>query len=109
LPADPRPTRPGRLVKALTEQAAPAAERGLEIRPDQPANGPAPGAVIVTDKGLSGQDTEAFLAGPGLCLALIRPARRDEKARQHFPNWLRQRVEAIIWTAWASPASGGYR
>src|SRR6266516_888597 len=26
-----------------------------------------------------------------------RPARKDENAR-YFPNWLRQRVEAIIWT-----------
>jgi hypothetical protein len=30
-------------------------------------------------------------------LYLIRPARKDEPAR-HFPGWLRQRVEAIIWT-----------
>jgi Transposase DDE domain len=64
----------------------------------QPANRPRPGTVIVTDKGLSGQDTEAFFAGPGLGLTLIRPARRDEKAPRYFPNWLRQRVEAIIWT-----------
>jgi len=28
---------------------------------------------------------------------LIRPARKDERPR-YFPNWLRQRVEAIIWT-----------
>jgi hypothetical protein len=62
-----------------------------------PANRPAPGTTIVTDKGLSGEDTEAFFAGPDLGLALIRPARKDEKPR-HFPNWLRQRVEAIIWT-----------
>ncbi len=62
----------------------------------QPANRPAPGTAIVTDKGLSGQDTEAFFAGPDLGLALIRPARKDEEPRP-FPNWLRQRVEAIIW------------
>jgi hypothetical protein len=30
----------------------------------QPANRPAPGTAIVTDKGLSGKDTEAFFAGP---------------------------------------------
>jgi hypothetical protein len=64
----------------------------------QPANRPAPGTAIVTDKGLSGQDTEAFFASPGLRLTLIRPARKDEKAPRSFPNWLRQRVEAIIWT-----------
>jgi hypothetical protein len=31
-------------------------------------------------------------------LALIRPARSDEPQPRPFPNWLRQRVEAIIWT-----------
>jgi len=64
----------------------------------QPANRPAPGTAIVTDKGLSGDDTEAFFASPGLSLTLIRPARNDEKTPRYFPNWLRQRVEAIIWT-----------
>jgi hypothetical protein len=64
----------------------------------QPANRPAPGTAIVTDKGLSGQDFEDFLAGPDLGLALVRPARKDEKKPRPFPNWLRQRVEAIIWT-----------
>ena len=64
----------------------------------QPANRPAPGTAIVTDKGLSGEDTEAFFASPGLRLTLIRPARNDEKTPRCFPNWLRQRVEAIIWT-----------
>ena len=65
---------------------------------DQPANRPVPGTAVVTDKGLSGEETEAFFAGPGLGLTLIRPARKDEKAARYFPNWLRQRVEAIIWT-----------
>jgi hypothetical protein len=64
----------------------------------QPANRPAPGTAIVTDKGLAGEETEGFFASPGLDLALIRPARKDEKAPRHFPNWLRQRIEAIIWT-----------
>jgi hypothetical protein len=63
----------------------------------QPANRPAPGTAVVTDKGLTGEDIEAFFAGPDLSLALTRPARKDEKPRP-FPNWLRQRVEAIIWT-----------
>ena len=39
-----------------------------------------------------------FFAGPDLGLTLIRPARKDEKQPRYFPNWLRQRVEAIIWT-----------
>jgi hypothetical protein len=46
---------------------------------DQPANRPAPGTAVVTDKGLSGEDTEAFFASPELSLTLIRPARKDEK------------------------------
>ncbi len=52
----------------------------------------------MTDKGLSGEDFEDFLAGDDLGLTLIRPARKDETAPRYFPNWLRQRVEAIIWT-----------
>jgi hypothetical protein len=53
---------------------------------------------VVTDKGLSGQETEEFFASGDLGLTLIRPARKDEKQPRPFPNWLRQRVEAIIWT-----------
>jgi hypothetical protein len=64
----------------------------------QPANRPAPGTAVVTDKGLSGQGTEEFFAGDGPALALNRPARKDEKQPRPFPNWLRQRVEAVIWT-----------
>jgi len=64
----------------------------------QPANRPTPGTAVVTDKGLSGQGTEEFFTGDGLDLALIRPARKDEKQPRRFPNWLRQRVEAVIWT-----------
>ncbi len=73
-------------------------EQARQMLNDQPANRPAPGTAIVTDKGLSGEDTEEFFAGPGLRLTLIRPARKDEKTPRPFPNWLRQRVEAIIWT-----------
>jgi len=62
------------------------------------ANRPAPGTAVVTDKGLSGQETEEFFAGDDLGLALIRPARKDEKQPRRFPNGLRQRVEAVIWT-----------
>jgi hypothetical protein len=73
------------------EQARQALDR-------QPANRPEPGTAIVTDKGLSGEGFEGFLAGDDLKLALLRPARKDETAPRYFPNWLRQRVEAVIWT-----------
>jgi hypothetical protein len=73
-------------------------EQARTLLKDQPANRPAPGTAIVTDKGLSGEGTEAFFASPSLSLTLIRPARTDEKHPRPFPNWLRQRVEAIIWT-----------
>jgi hypothetical protein len=63
----------------------------------QPANRPVSGTAVITDTGLSGQGAEEFFAADGLCLALIRPARKDEQPRP-FPNWLRQRVEAVIWT-----------
>jgi hypothetical protein len=72
-------------------------EHACTMLKDQPANRPAPGTAIVTDKGLAGEDTQAFFASPGLSLDLIRPARKDENPR-YFPNWLRQRIEAIIWT-----------
>jgi hypothetical protein len=64
----------------------------------QPANRPAPGTAVVTDKGLSGEETEEFFADDDLQLTLVRPARKDEKQPRYFPNWLRQRVAAIIWT-----------
>jgi len=61
-----------------------------------PANRPAPGTLLVTDKGFAGGDFQVALAG--LDLAVVRPARTDEPDPGVFPNWLRQRVEAIIWT-----------
>ena len=64
----------------------------------QPANRPAPGTVIVADKGFAGQDFQGFIAGPDLALTLIRPARKDDTNPAPFPSWLPQRVEAIIWT-----------
>src|SRR5205823_14933348 len=73
-------------------------DQARQMLKDQPANRPAPGTAIVTGKGLSGEDTEAFFAAPDLGLTLIRPARKDETAPRSFPNWLRQRVEAITWT-----------
>jgi hypothetical protein len=73
-------------------------EQARKMLENQPASRPAPGTAIVTDKGFSGGDLEDFLAGEDLGLTLIRPARKDEKTPRPFPNWLRQRVEAIIWT-----------
>jgi hypothetical protein len=58
---------------------------------------PRPGASGTCSRGCWAEDTEAFFAGPDLGLTLIRPARKDEKTPRPFPNWLRQRVEAIIW------------
>jgi hypothetical protein len=71
-------------------------EQTRQLLTHQAANRPAPGTAVVTDKGLAGQETEAFFAD--LELLLIRPARSDEHQPRPFPNWLRQRVEAIIWT-----------
>lgn len=71
-------------------------ELARQMLKDQPANQPPADTAVVTDKGLSGHGTEEFFAG--LDLHLIRPARRDEHDTGVFPNWLRQRVEAIIWT-----------
>ncbi len=73
-------------------------DQACQILAGQPANRPAPGTAIVADKGFAGQDFEQFLAGPDLGLTLIRPARAGEPDPRPFPNWLRQRVEAIIWT-----------
>ena len=61
-----------------------------------PANRPAPGTLLVADKGFAGHDFQTALAG--LDLVILRPARTDEPEGGGFPNWLRQRVEAIIWT-----------
>lgn len=73
-------------------------DQARQMPASQPANRPVPGTAIVTDKGLSGEGTEDFFASPDLRLTLIRPARKDESNTRYFPNWLRQRVEAIIWT-----------
>ena len=73
-------------------------EQAKQMLQDRPANRPAPGTAVITDKGLSGEDFEDFFTSDDLGLILIRPARKDEKQPRYFPNWLRQRVEAIIWT-----------
>jgi hypothetical protein len=51
-------------------------EQARQMLERQPANRPAPGTAIVTDKGLSGEDFEEFPAGDDLGLALLRPARK---------------------------------
>ncbi|WP_067812780.1 transposase [Actinomadura kijaniata] len=66
----------------------------LQVRP--PAEGPCP---IVCDKGFAGAGIEAAAARLGY--RLIRPRRHDEPKPapgQVFPSWLRQRIEAVIWT-----------
>lgn len=65
----------------------------LHVQP--PAAGPCP---IVCDKGFAGAGIEKAAADLGH--VLIRPVRDDEPAPSGpvFPAWLRQRVEAIIWT-----------
>lgn len=59
------------------------------------APGPCP---IVCDKGFAGAGVEAAAAALGHLL--IRPRRDDEPEPEVtvFPSWLRQRIEAIIWT-----------
>jgi len=71
-------------------------EEARQMLEAQPANRPRRDTAIVADKGFAGDDFEEFLAGLGI--TLVRPARKDEKQPRSFPNWLRQRVEAIIWT-----------
>jgi hypothetical protein len=72
-------------------------DQARQMLEDHPASRPAAGTAVVADKGFAGKGTEEFFASPGLELTLIRPARKGEPAR-YFPNWLRQRAEAIIWT-----------
>jgi hypothetical protein len=77
--------------KLVGERQALAAMLGAVV-----ANRPAPGTLLVGDKGFAGRDVQVFLHAMGL--ALVRPARSDEPDPGLFPNWLRQRIEAIIWT-----------
>jgi hypothetical protein len=66
----------------------------LHVQPIAPGPGPGP-CPIVCDKGFAGAGIEKAAADLGH--PLIRPARDDEPARP-FPAWLRQHIEAIIWT-----------
>jgi hypothetical protein len=60
-------------------------------------NGDGGDAVLqVVDRGGPRDEQDEFFAG--LDLTLLRPARRNDKHPRPFPGWLRQRIEAIIWT-----------
>lgn len=66
--------------------------------PDRPARQPpGPGQRRGHRQGPLRRRHRTVLHRPGT-LTLIRPARKDEKTPRTFPNWLRQRIEAIIWT-----------
>jgi hypothetical protein len=86
----------GDRVRTGQPQAGGRTPGGGGPAPAGPGNRPAPGTLLVGDKGLAGGDFQTALAG--LELVLVRPARADEPDLGVFPNWLRQRVEAIIWT-----------
>ena len=66
-------------------------EHARQMLKDQPANRPAPGTAVVTDKGLSGEETEAFFASDDLGLALIRPARKISQGLRCQVVWFRRR------------------
>ncbi|MCK2222000.1 hypothetical protein MF672_050560 (plasmid) [Actinomadura sp. ATCC 31491] len=94
-----------RLGRGGEREPAPVGERRRRRGrpPDRPrprhhvqqiAPGPCP---IVCDKGFAGAGIEKAAADLGH--RLIRPAREDEPGpAPAFPGWLRQRIEAIIWT-----------
>ena len=44
------------------------------------------------------REPERIFTSPALGLDLIRPRPAKTKSPRYFPNWLRQRIEAIIWT-----------
>src|SRR5260370_7279243 len=70
-------------------------EQARQTLKEQPANRPAPGTAIITDKGLSGDETEEFFASDDLGLPLIRPAPKDQKAPRYSPNPLRHRQDGL--------------
>jgi len=61
-------------------------DQARQMLNDRPANRPAPGTAVVTDKGLAGEDTEAFFAGPEPGLTLIRPARKKREGTPALPE-----------------------
>ena len=61
-------------------------DQARQMLDHQPASRPASGTAVVTDKGLSGAQTEEFFASDDLQLTLIRPARKDEEAAPPVPE-----------------------
>lgn len=62
----------------------------------QPPGPTSQGCPIVCDKGFAGAGIEAAMTQLGH--PLIRPPLKTETTPRVFPGWLRQRIEAIIWT-----------
>ena len=71
-------------------------EQARTMLEHQPANRPPPGTAIVTDKGLSGEDTEAFFASPDL-----RP--------DPDPPGPQRRASPPVFPELAAPAGRGHR
>ncbi|PSK80095.1 DDE family transposase [Murinocardiopsis flavida] len=73
-------------------------KQALHLVEHQPV-GPGP-TGLVCDKGFAGAGIEAAMAAAGH--TIVRPARRGEDRAAApfcwFPGWLRQRIEAVIWT-----------
>ena len=77
--ADPHLRRDRDRVRLANRKLFGERKQARQMLENQPANRPVPGTASITDEGLSSEDIEAFFAGPDLGLALIRPARKDEK------------------------------
>ena len=65
----------------------------LDVEPGLAAS--RPGLVLITDKGFAGRETEADLAGRSI--TLLRPARKDERARhgEALLKSVRQLIESV--------------
>jgi hypothetical protein len=72
-------------------------EEARQMLTDQPANRPAPGTAVVTEKAVRAGH-RGVLRQPGPATGADPPRPQGRKQPRYFPNWLRQRVEAIIWT-----------
>ena len=75
-------------------------ERDQADRPwsASPRTGPRPAASSSPTRAWPGRTPRTSSPARTCGLTLVRPARKDEKQPRPFPNWLRQRVEAVIWT-----------
>lgn len=54
------------------------------------------GHTVVADKGFSGREFAAFMAGRGA--TFLRPDRKDERPRLGSLGSVRQRIESVFWT-----------